>query len=129
MRLARAEVNGAPRVLIEEGSAYALATVGGKRFDDLPALLDAGGAIEPGAAVEAGDLLPVVGRPGKVICIGLNYRAHAAETGRPPPDYPMLFPKWHTTLTGPYAEIPLPPESKTVDWEAELAFVFAKRAR
>lgn len=129
MRLARAEVNGAPRVLIELSGAYALATVGGQEFDDLPALLGAGGAIEAGADVKPGDLLPIVGRPGKVICIGLNYAAHAAETGRPPPEYPMLFPKWHTSLTGPYDDVPLPPESQKVDWEAELAFVFGKPAR
>jgi acylpyruvate hydrolase len=128
MRLARAEVDGVPRVLVEEDGAYSLATVGGAEFGDLPALLESG-RVEPGAGVEVGELLPVVGRPGKVIGIGLNYRAHAAETGRPPPEYPMLFPKWHTSLTGPFADIPLPPESDKVDWEAELAFVFGKPAR
>ncbi len=129
MRLARAEVNGAPRVLIEDGGAYQLATLGGQEFEDVPALLEVPGEIEPAGPVRAGELLPVVGRPGKVICIGLNYRAHAEETGRPPPGYPMLFPKWHTSLTGPYADVPLPPESEKVDWEAELAFVFGRRAR
>src|SRR5215467_3072277 len=129
MRLARAEVGGAPRVLVEIDGTYALATVQGEEFEDLPALLSAGGAIEPGAEAQPGELLPVVGRPGKVICVGLNYAAHAAETGRPPPEYPMLFPKWHTSLTGPNADVPLPPESQKVDWEAELAFVFGKPAR
>jgi acylpyruvate hydrolase len=128
MRLARAEVDGVPRVLVEKDGAYSLATVGGAEFEDLPALLE-GGRVEPGAGVEVGELLPVVGRPGKVIGIGLNYRAHAAETGRPPPEYPMLFPKWHTSLTGPFADVPLPPESDKVDWEAELAFVFGRPAR
>ncbi|HEY2601033.1 MAG TPA: fumarylacetoacetate hydrolase family protein [Thermoleophilaceae bacterium] len=129
MRLARAEVNGMPRVLIENGGGHELATVGGSGYDDLPALLAANGEIEPGGEVQAGEVLPVVGRPGKVICIGLNYRAHAAESGAPPPDYPMLFPKWHTSLTGPYDDVPLPPESAKVDWEAELALVFGRRAR
>jgi acylpyruvate hydrolase len=129
MRLARAEVGGAPRVLVEIDGAYALATVQGEEFEDLAALLSSGGAIEPGAEAQPGELLSVVGRPGKVICVGLNYAAHAAETGRPPPDYPMLFPKWHTSLTGPFADVPLPPESQKVDWEAELAFVFGKPAR
>ena len=41
----------------------------------------------------------------------------------------MLFPKWATALTGPYSDVPLPPESTFVDWEAELAFVFARRCR
>src|SRR4051794_12847625 len=56
MRLARAEVNGVPRVLVEEDGAYSLATVGGAEFEDLPALLDSGG-VEPGAGVEVGELL------------------------------------------------------------------------
>jgi len=128
MRLARAVVNGSPKVLVEQDGSYALAMASGREFWDLPELL-AAGRIEAGETVEPGDLLPVVGRPGKIICVGLNYRAHAAETGRPPPDYPMLFPKWHTSLTGPFADVPLPPESDRVDWEAELAFVFGKAAR
>lgn len=94
MRLVRAEVDGAPRVLIEDGGAHALATVDGEEFEDLPALLATGGAIEPAAEVDAGRVLPVVGRPGKIICIGRNYGAHAAERGAEVPRYPMLFPKW-----------------------------------
>lgn len=129
MRLARAEVNGAPRVLVESRGAHALATVGGREFEDLPALLAAGGVIEAGAEVDAGAALPVVGRPGKIVCIGRNYGAHAAERGADVPAHPMLFPKWHTSLAGPFDEIPLPPESTEVDWEAELAFVFGRRAR
>jgi len=130
MRLARAEVNGAPRVLVESDGGYALALVGGQEFEDLPALLESGSAVEPGDdAVEPGALLPVVGRPGKVICIGRNYGAHAAERGADVPAHPMLFPKWHTSLAGPNDDIPLPPESSEPDWEAELAFVFGRRAR
>ena len=130
MRLARAEVNGAPRVLVESDGGYALALVRGQEFEDLPALLESGAAVEPGDdAVEPGALLPVVGRPGKVICIGRNYGAHAAERGADVPAHPMLFPKWHTSLAGPNDDIPLPPESSEPDWEAELAFVFGRRAR
>jgi acylpyruvate hydrolase len=90
-----------------------------------------GGAIAPGREVsmdEAG-LLSAIGKPGKIVCIGLNYRRHAEESGQPLPQYPMLFAKWPTALTGPYAEIPLPPESELVDWECELAFVFGRRCR
>lgn len=129
MRLARAEVDGAPKVLIQSDGGYALATVSGQEFEDVPELLAAGGSIEPGAPVEAGRLHPVVGRPGKIICIGRNYGAHAAERGAEVPPHPMLFPKWHTSLTGPDDDIPLPPESSEVDWESELAFVFGRRAR
>jgi acylpyruvate hydrolase len=129
MRLARAELNGAPRVLVESDGTYALATAGGREFEDLPELLAEGSAIEPGAEAEPERLLPVVGRPRKIVCIGRNYGAHAAERGADVPRHPMLFPKWATSLTGPDDDIPLPPESDEVDWEAELAFVFGRRAR
>jgi acylpyruvate hydrolase len=129
MRLARAEINGAPRVLVERDGVYALALADGREFEDLPELLASGAAIEPGDAAQPGALLPVVGRPGKIICIGRNYGAHAAERGADVPEHPMLFPKWHTSLAGPHDDIPLPPESREPDWEAELAFVFGRRAR
>jgi acylpyruvate hydrolase len=129
MRLVRAEVSGSPRVLLEGDGSYSLARAGGREFEDVPALLASGARIETGDAVAPGALLPVVGRPGKIICIGRNYGAHAAERGAAVPDHPMLFPKWHTTLTGPHDDIPLPPESSEPDWEAELAFVFGRRAR
>jgi acylpyruvate hydrolase len=122
-------VGGAPRVLIESGGAHALATAGGQEFEDMPQLLAAGGVIEAGAEATSAKLLPVVGRPGKVICVGRNYGAHAAERGADVPPYPMLFPKWSTSLTGPHDDVPLPPESSEVDWEAELAFVIGRRAR
>ncbi|HYB29051.1 MAG TPA: fumarylacetoacetate hydrolase family protein, partial [Solirubrobacteraceae bacterium] len=67
--------------------------------------------------------------PGKIVCIGLNYRKHAEESGAPLPKYPMLFSKWTTALTDPNADIPLPAESSLVDWESELAFVFGRRCR
>jgi acylpyruvate hydrolase len=99
----------------------------------VPSLLEAADGdasrIEPGAPVNAERPLTPVGRPGKVICIGVNYRAHAEETGRPLPEHPMLFPKWHTSLAGADDEIPLPPESDKVDYEAELTAVIGKRCR
>lgn len=135
VRLARANVDGVPRVLVEADGGSAFATVDGAEFEDLPELLEAaaGEAWRIGAgrpvAVSDTQLLPVVGRPRKIICIGRNYGAHAAERGAEVPAHPMLFPKWPTSLTGPYAEIALPPESNEVDWESELAFVFGRRAR
>jgi 2-keto-4-pentenoate hydratase/2-oxohepta-3-ene-1,7-dioic acid hydratase in catechol pathway len=72
---------------------------------------------------------PVVLRPSKIVCVGLNYRAHAAETGAAPPPEPMLFMKSTTALAGPYDDLHLPRGSKKTDWEVELALVIAKRAR
>jgi acylpyruvate hydrolase len=72
---------------------------------------------------------PVVPHPGKVICVGLNYAAHIEETRREPSDYPVLFTKFVTTLTGPNDDIPLPPESDAIDYEGELVVVIGERGR
>ncbi len=135
MRLMRAALPQGERMLGSWDGTTAVATVAGSEFEDLPELLDAcggdAGAIAPGAAVEVGDgeLLSVAANPRKIVCIGLNYRLHAEESGAPLPGAPILFPKWSTALTGPYDEIPLPPESDRVDWESELTFVFGRRCR
>ena len=137
MELARLRTPNGPRVVVRSADPKvgALATVDGASFDDLPALLDAAvgrtAAIEPGEelALEPKRLASVVGRPRKIVCIGLNYRSHAAETGAPLPAHPILFPKWDNALAGPFDDVPLPPESVAPDWEAELAFVFGRRCR
>ncbi len=67
--------------------------------------------------------------PGKVICVGLNYAAHIEETKREHSDYPVLFTKFATTLTGPFDPIPLPPESEAIDYEGELVVVIGERGR
>ena len=74
------------------------------------------------------ELLAPVPRPGKVICIGLNYRAHAAEGGFEVPDYPAVFLRGPTSLVGPAAPIILPACSDKLDFEAELAVVIGKSA-
>jgi 2-keto-4-pentenoate hydratase/2-oxohepta-3-ene-1,7-dioic acid hydratase in catechol pathway len=74
-------------------------------------------------------LLPPVGDPSKIVCIGLNYRDHAAEVGLELPTEVAVFAKWPNTLTGDGAPIVIPRESHRVDYEAELAFVIGKRAR
>jgi acylpyruvate hydrolase len=71
----------------------------------------------------------VVPRPGKVICVGLNYAAHIEETQRERSDYPVLFTKFATTLTGPFDPIPLPPESAAIDYEGELVVMIGERGR
>ena len=68
-------------------------------------------------------------RPPKIICLGLNYRDHAAESGMPVPDEPVLFSKYATAVIGPDEPIVLPPDSDQVDYEAELVFVIGKRGR
>ncbi len=138
MELARIRTTDGPRVIVTEAGrdAWALATVDGVEFDDLPAMLLAADGdarrITRGPELLAcaqHDFLTVVGRPRKIVCIGLNYRSHAAETNAPLPDHPILFPKWDNALAGPFDDVPLPAESNAVDWEAELAFVFGRRCR
>jgi acylpyruvate hydrolase len=73
--------------------------------------------------------LPAVPHPGKVVCVGLNYREHAQEGGYDVPDYPALFSKFTETLVAAGDPIVLPPESSAVDFEAELAFVIGRPAR
>jgi acylpyruvate hydrolase len=87
--------------------------------------------LEPDSAFPAADLerRAVVPRPGKVICVGLNYAAHIEETKRERSDYPVLFTKFATTLTGPYADIPLPPESEAIDYEGEVVVVIGESGR
>ena len=74
-------------------------------------------------------LLPVVPHPGKIVCVGLNYEAHAKEGGHDRPDYPALFTKFQETLIADGDPITLPPESEAVDYEAELAFVIGRPVR
>jgi acylpyruvate hydrolase len=72
------------------------------------------------------DFAPVVPRPGKIICVGLNYRSHILETGRQLPDYPTLFAKFADTLLGARDDLLLPSVSERVDWEAELGVVIGR---
>jgi 2,4-diketo-3-deoxy-L-fuconate hydrolase len=71
---------------------------------------------------------PPVRRPSKIICIGLNYRDHAAETKAEPPKEPVLFFKATTSLVGPNDDLVRPRNSTKVDWEVELAVVIGKKA-
>ena len=68
-------------------------------------------------------------RPGKVICVGLNYRDHAAETGAAIPPAPWSFMKDPGTVVGPYDEVLIPRGCDKTDWEVELAVVIGRRAR
>lgn len=70
-----------------------------------------------------------VARPGKVICIGLNYSDHAKESGMPIPTEPIVFMKAANTVVGPYDELLIPRNSKKTDWEVELGVVIGRTAR
>ena len=70
-----------------------------------------------------------VPRPGKILCIGLNYRDHAAESNMPIPEKPVVFSKFSTCVIAPGEPVVLPSTSQQVDYEAELAVVIGRRAR
>ncbi|MEP7059243.1 MAG: fumarylacetoacetate hydrolase family protein [Actinomycetota bacterium] len=74
-------------------------------------------------------LLAPVQTPGKVICVGLNYRDHAAETGQAIPEEPVLFAKFCNSIIGPDADVVVPLVVEQPDFEAELAVVIGRRAR
>jgi acylpyruvate hydrolase len=86
--------------------------------------------IDAGGGVALGDvaLLPPVPDPDKIVCIGLNYRAHAAEAGIDPPDSPTFFAKFRNALVPSGAAVALPAASSKVDYEAEVAFIVGRRA-
>ncbi len=103
------------------------------------AFLASGGVARVREALER-DALPVIdaeglrigapiARPGKIVCIGLNYSDHAAESGAEVPSEPVVFMKAANTMVGPYDEVLVPRGSVKTDWEVELAVVIGKPAR
>ena len=70
-----------------------------------------------------------VGNVGKMICIGLNYSDHAAETGATPPPEPIIFMKVNSAICGPNDDVRIPKTSEKTDWEVELGFVIGKTAK
>lgn len=86
----------------------------------------------PAAAVHARGAVTLkapIPRPGKIICIGLNYRDHAEESNQPIPQYPTVFTKYSNTVIGPGESVVLPPITEKVDYEAEFAVVIGRVAR
>ena len=85
----------------------------------------------PAAVVDLDEvaLLHPVANPSKIICVGLNYRDHAAEAGMAIPETPLVFSKFPSSLTGPGGAIVLPDDSNQIDWEVELAVVIGTPAR
>ncbi|HEX4289401.1 MAG TPA: fumarylacetoacetate hydrolase family protein, partial [Trebonia sp.] len=126
-----------PAVLDDDGVARDLSGLTG---DIGPEFFARGGLAELAAALADPDrraALPAVdgrigapvGRPGKVVCIGLNYRDHAEETGAAIPERPVVFMKDPSTVTGPYDDVRIPRGSERTDWEVELGVVIGATAR
>jgi 2-keto-4-pentenoate hydratase/2-oxohepta-3-ene-1,7-dioic acid hydratase in catechol pathway len=141
MRLVSFDAGGRPRAaLLRDDRVYEISeseTAGGRRAEDrtLEAIL-AGGLLDEvhpieddGVPVDGVTLLPPLTRPGKIICIGLNYRGHAEEQGQEPPETPTFFAKFANSLARPGGTVKLPEWSRKVDYEAEVAFVVGKRAK
>ncbi|HZB05889.1 MAG TPA: fumarylacetoacetate hydrolase family protein [Thermoleophilaceae bacterium] len=141
MRLVSFQANGHPRAaLLKDGCVYDIwgdASRGARATDrTLEAILE-GGLIEEveavdgddGVPVEGLELLPPVTRPGKILCIGLNYRGHAEGQGAEPPETPTFFAKFSNALAPPGAPVRLPGWSTRVDYEAEVAFVIGDRCK
>lgn len=132
MKLATIRTADGTRAALLDGEAYVeLAGVA-----DVGALLRDGGlaaaeakAIGPRHAAADVEFAPVVTRPGKILCVGLNYRSHILEMKRDLPQYPTLFAKFADTLIGATDDIILPPESDAIDWEAELGIVIGATVR
>lgn len=85
----------------------------------------------PGAISEFGDerIGAPIARPHQILCIGLNYSDHAAESGMAVPDEPILFTKSPNTLVGPHDDVVMPRGATKLDWEVELGIVIGQRAR
>lgn len=109
------------------GADWDEAFFGGDGLARLARWLERDGAKAPvvGPAVRLG---PPVARPSKIVCIGLNFRDHAKETGAALPTEPILFFKSTTALCGPNDDVVIPRGSTKTDWEVELAFVIGRRA-
>lgn len=147
MRLVMFDAGWGPRAGVLPDSDHVLdlaALVPAAHVSDLDAWLAAGATVHAatrqalhGPGADAGPrhrldgvhLLCPLRRPGKIICLGLNYRDHAAEIGAEPPRVPLLFAKYTNTLIGPGEDIRLPAVSGAVDYEAELVLVLGRGGR
>jgi 2-keto-4-pentenoate hydratase/2-oxohepta-3-ene-1,7-dioic acid hydratase in catechol pathway len=123
--------------VLRDGAVVDAGDALGEREASVRGLLEAGrlGELEEASAsgeavaVAEVELLPPVPDPQKIVCIGLNYRAHAAEAGIEPPESPTFFAKFANALAAPGAMVALPAASGKVDYEAEVAFVVGSECR
>ncbi|HET7303028.1 MAG TPA: fumarylacetoacetate hydrolase family protein [Segeticoccus sp.] len=136
MRLARHGAAGAEHPVVEQDGRYF--DLGDVTADVDGAFLAADGLRRVRDALAAGSLpeLPEepdrlgspIARPGAVVCIGMNYAAHAAESGARPPRQPVIFLKTPNTVAGPHDAVAIPRRSERTDWEVELGVVVGRRA-
>jgi 2-keto-4-pentenoate hydratase/2-oxohepta-3-ene-1,7-dioic acid hydratase in catechol pathway len=132
MRLARVTKDGKIGLAANSGAAVTIAY--GADVADLDAHIAAGTLADAGSKAVAGEavdeailtFLPPVVRPSKIVCLGLNYRDHAEESGMAIPEFPVLFARFPSSLMGHGAPVILPKVSSQLDWEAELAVVLGK---
>jgi len=121
--------------LITDDAVYDLSTM----TMDLTGGFFASGGIDEVRAAHAAGILPEldvsglrvgapIPRPSSIICIGMNYAAHAAESGSEPPTVPVMFLKTVNTVSGPNDQVQIPKDSVKTDWEVELAVVIGTRA-
>ncbi len=142
MRLATIQTGSGPRAAVWHDGGYVdLHATEPKIPSSMRDILDIGPAClelahelsqrEDAVKLEAGEvkLLAPVLNPRKIVCLGLNYKDHAAESGVPLPKDPVLFSKYATSLIGPDEPIILPPVSQEVDYEAELVIVVGMKGR
>lgn len=125
-----------PGVLLNDGVCIDVSAVvsdydeeffGGGGLDKLARWLKINGPEAPRIALDV-RLGPPISRPSKIVCVGLNFRHHAAEQGVEIPHEPVLFFKSTTALAGPNDNVVIPPAANKVDWEVELAIVIGRRA-
>ncbi|MFI7034976.1 fumarylacetoacetate hydrolase family protein [Microbispora rosea] len=134
MKLATLRVDGSTRAVRLDGDR--LVDLGAADLGELLSHDDwatRAAAVDADAATtypaEGADFAPVVPRPSKVVCVGLNYKNHIQEMGRDLPEYPTLFAKFADCLIGAGDDIARPEETEEFDWEVELAVVIGKQAR
>jgi 2-keto-4-pentenoate hydratase/2-oxohepta-3-ene-1,7-dioic acid hydratase in catechol pathway len=108
---------------------YDRAFFAGGGLDRLRGIIATQGADLPRIAASSVRIGAPIARPGKVLCIGLNYADHAAESGMPIPAEPILFMKGTDTVVGPYDDVYIPPGSEKTDWEVELGVVIGAVGR
>jgi 2-keto-4-pentenoate hydratase/2-oxohepta-3-ene-1,7-dioic acid hydratase in catechol pathway len=135
VKLMRVGERGAESPAVLDGDGV-MRDVSGLVGDFGPAFFAGGGIRRVAEAITSGCLPSVSGRigapiarPGKVVCIGLNYSDHAAETGQAPPPRPVVFLKDPGTVIGPFDDVLIPRGSQHTDWEVELGVVIGRRAR
>ena len=126
MRIVCFEDSGTARFGVRAGDRVSVRPTAASVFD----IIERGAEHPAGAEVALAGLtlLPPVPRPGKIVCIGLNYRLHALEGGNPIPEYPAVFMRGLTSIVPHGAPMLRPPCSDKLDYEAELAFVIGKTA-